>query len=59
MVDHREEQDRWAKLTLLGCPVCGVEVLVIDLPVSPFVWCASCPATPSTRAKRDVKSKSK
>jgi hypothetical protein len=50
-MDHREEQDReeqdrWAKLTLLGCPVCAVQVLVIDLPVNPFVWCGSCPGTP-------------
>jgi hypothetical protein len=46
-VDHREEKDqRWAKLTLLGCPVCGTQVLVIDLPVNPIVWCSRCPGTP-------------
>jgi hypothetical protein len=47
MLDHREERDeRWAKLTLLGCPECGMQVLVIDLPVNPFVWCGSCVSTP-------------
>jgi hypothetical protein len=46
-MDHRAEQDeRWAKLTLLGCPTCGMQVLVIDLPVNPFVWCGSCVSTP-------------
>jgi hypothetical protein len=46
-MDHRDEADeRWAKLTLLGCPECGTQVLVIDLPVNPFVWCGSCPSTP-------------
>jgi hypothetical protein len=47
MADHREEQDeRWAKLTLLACPECGMQAFVIDLPVNPFVWCGSCPGTP-------------
>jgi hypothetical protein len=46
-VDHREEQDqRWAKLTLLACPDCGMQAFAIDLPVNPFVWCGSCPGTP-------------
>jgi hypothetical protein len=46
-MDHRAEQDeRWAKLTLLGCPTCSTQVLVIDLPVNPFVWCLTCPSTP-------------
>jgi hypothetical protein len=46
-MEHREKQDqRWAKLTALACPECGREVLTIELPVSPFVWCASCPGTP-------------
>jgi hypothetical protein len=39
-VDHREEQDqRWAKLTVLACPECGVEVLTLDVPIA-IVWCA-------------------
>jgi hypothetical protein len=46
-MDHRAEQDeRWAKLTTLACPACGMQVFTIDLPVNPFVWCGSCPGTP-------------
>jgi len=45
-MDQREEQERRSKLTLLGCPICGLEVLVIDLLISPIVWCARCPSTP-------------
>jgi hypothetical protein len=46
-MDHREEQDeRWAKLTLFGCPECGTQVFTVELPVNPFVWCGSCPSTP-------------
>ena len=46
-MEHGEEQDqRWAKPTALACPECGLEVLTIELPISPFVWCAACPGTP-------------
>jgi hypothetical protein len=46
-MDHPEEQDqRWAKLTALACPECGVHVLTIEPPISPFVWCEGCPGTP-------------
>lgn len=46
MVDHREEQDqRWAKVVLLACPVCGTAVLTTDLPIA-LVWCSTCPSSP-------------
>jgi len=47
MRDHREEQDqKWAKLTALACPACGMQVFTIDIPITPWVWCAACPGTP-------------
>jgi len=45
-MDHRDEQDqRWAKLTALACPECGLQVLTIDIPIA-VVWCGSCPSSP-------------
>jgi hypothetical protein len=46
VTDHRAQQDqRWAKLTLLACPVCGVEVFTLDVPIA-YVLCAGCPGSP-------------
>jgi ribosomal protein S27E len=45
-MDHQPEADeRWLRLTALGCPLCGHQVLTTDLP-SINVWCAVCPSTP-------------
>lgn len=43
-MDHRDEPQReQARLVLLGCPLCHLEVLA--LPMS-LVWCGSCPSAP-------------
>jgi hypothetical protein len=45
-MDHRPEADeRFAKLTALGCPECGLQVLSVDLAIN-LVWCGACAGTP-------------
>jgi hypothetical protein len=47
MDHHRAEQDeRASQLTALTCPGCGFTVFTIALPVTPWLWCAQCDATP-------------
>jgi hypothetical protein len=47
MGDREEEaSERWARLIGLACPLCHTEVLVLDLPTPPWIWCARCVNTP-------------
>jgi hypothetical protein len=47
MADHRGDADEvfitWVRL---ACPVCGLEVELLEEPALPLVVCAQCPSRP-------------